>query len=84
MSGWSIHLNSNFCIVVGFYVGPPFGHSNLRVLTVDMVTTVRKKMVYCYNPFRPFAIISLYGCCSLLSHVTSKYDSVIGCVRLYS
>ena len=77
-------LKFQLCTVVGFYVDTPFGHSNLRVLTVDMVTTVRKKMVYCYNPFRPFAIISLYGCCSLLSHVTSKYDSVEGCVRLYS
>ena len=84
MSGWNIHLTSNFCFVVGFYVGLPSGHSDLLVLTADMVTAVRKKMVYCYNFFRPFVIISLYRCCSLLSHVTSEYDSVEGCVRLYS
>ena len=41
-------------------------------------------MVYCYNFLRPFVNISLDRCCSLLSHVASEYDSVEGCVGLYS
>ena len=41
-------------------------------------------MVYCYNFFRPSVNISLDRCCSLLSHVASEYDSVEGCVGLYS
>ena len=50
---WVEHsLKFQLCTVVGFYVDTPFGHSNLHVLTVGMVKSVRKKMVHCYNSYR--------------------------------
>ena len=42
-------LMFQLCIIVGSYVDISSGYSNLLVLIVGMVKSVRKKMVHCYN-----------------------------------